>query len=292
MGPRRPGGAKASRRLQQPRAVPRAQADLWQVTSPPRTTELPPPSEAGCATKLSLRMGREWFAQALESALGVRSRSSSFSLCPARGEEAPPLEERASGTGASWTCPGLSASGPSVRGANSHLPLSCGALVPAAEPCPKQDGSARGYFSWVPWVRPLPGGSCLTFPAPACVGDSRVQLQPTTPPGGSFQTGSWHSRAPTSRLHPEPPAGDMDPDLQPGLPTSSACSLILAAPGSSLPQSSSPGVPAPTYTSASFFPRAWSCSPEWRAFPTQSRQEPRGQLSLHTWTHHTNCVCT
>ena len=196
---------------------------------PPRTTELPPPSEAGCATKLSLQTGREWFAQALESALGERSRSSSFSLCPARGDEAPPLEERMSGTGASWTCPGLSTSGPSVRGANFHLPLSCGALVPAAEPCPKQDGSARGYFPWVPWVRPLPGGNCMTFPAPACVGDSRVQLQPTTPPGGSFRTGSWQSRAATSQLHPEPPGGDVDPDLQPGLPTSSACSLILAA---------------------------------------------------------------
>lgn len=251
-----------------------------------------PTSQRGwlCDQALS-RRGREWFAQVLESTLGERSRPSFFSLCPVHGDEAPPLEEGASGTGASWTRPGLSASRPSMRGANFHLPLSCRALVPAAEPCPKQDGSARGYFSWVPWVQPLPGGSCLMFPAPACVGDSRVQLQPTTSPGGSFQTGSWQSGPMTFRLHPEPPGGDVDLNLQPGLSTSSACSLILAAPGSYLPQSSSPGAPAPMYTSAFLFPRAWSRSPEWRAFPTQSRQEPRGQLSLHTWAHRTDCVC-
>lgn len=78
-------------------------------------------------------------------------------------------------------------------------------------------------------------------------------------------------------LQPEPPGGDVDSYLQPGLPAASACPLTLGAPGSYSPQSFPLG--APTYTSASG-----------RAFPTQSRQEPRGQLSLHTWTHHTNCA--
>ena len=93
-------------------------------------------SQAGCASKLFFQKGRAWFVQALESALGERSRP----LCPAAGkgssEACPPVwtrhllwDDRASGTGASWSDPRLSASGPSMRGASFHLPVSCGTLI-------------------------------------------------------------------------------------------------------------------------------------------------------------------
>ena len=129
-------------------------------------------SQAGCASKL-FQKGRAWLAQALESTLGERSRP----LCPVPGkgssEACPPVwtrhllwDDRASGTGASWSNPGLSASGPRVRGASFRLPVGCGAsatswslvLSRRAEP----GDTSHGSLDCTAPRRQLPGVSSPT----------------------------------------------------------------------------------------------------------------------------------
>lgn len=109
-------------------------------------------------------------------------------------------------------------------------------------------------------------------------------------------TGSWHLSPSMSLLHPhpEPPTGKKNfhcaglaslcpqpvSSYQEPLAIHLVCPVVHAE--GCWPQ------PTPVQP---FSPKALSWFPKGRTFPWHSRYEPRGQLEVCAWIHHTNFVC-
>ena len=175
-----------------PAALPTSQSTGYQPlaghTAVPDCRD--PTSAVRLAVRSSLPSGREGrrSVEPLECVLGERSwpwlllprpcpwqheLRGWLSSCP-RVDAALLRDDGASGRGVSGTSPGLSASRPSGKGGNFHLPLSCGALLHSLSLTLAQTAVLRGLIPLGPAaLRTL---ALLTFPALTPVGDSQAQL--------------------------------------------------------------------------------------------------------------------